>query len=376
MTKPTGDTTEGHDSRVEFVPVNDLSFDARNPRLVEYLEGGQPSQDALLEVLWQNMAVDELAMSIAASGYFPHETLLAADENGRLVVIEGNRRLAAVRLLLDEGLRNRLKATDMPSISRKQARALGSLPVIRTTRKDAWQYLGFKHVNGPARWDSYAKAQYIASVHNDFRIPLDDIARRIGDKHNTVQRLYRALMVIDQAEREKVFDRANRHKEHFSFSHLYTGLGYEGIARFLHLRSESSESRSPVPKDRLQELGELCVWLYGDKTRDIPPQVISQNPYLRQLDEVLCSKKATDALRAGLPLGVALEVSYGDQRVFHNALIRAKDELQKARGTLSTGYEGEEEWLRLAEDIRVLVLDLVDEMKRVKDSRRHKGKRP
>jgi len=375
MTKPTVDTTEGHDSHVEFVPVNDLSFDAQNPRLVEYLEGGQPSQDALLEVLWQNMAVDELAMSIAASGYFPQETLLAADENGRLVVIEGNRRLAAVKLLLDKGLRNRLKATDMPSISRKQARALESLPVIRTTRKEAWQYLGFKHVNGPARWDSYAKAQYIASVHNNFRISLDDIARQIGDKHNTVQRLYRALMVIEQAERAKVFDRANRHKGHFSFSHLYTGLGYESIARFLHLRAESAESRSPVPKERLPELGELCTWLYGDKTRDTPPQVISQNPHLRQLDEVLCSKKATDALRAGLPLSVALDVSYGDQRVFQNALIRAKEELQKARGTLSTGYDGEDELMRLADDLRVLVLDLVDEMKRVKDSRRRQGKR-
>ena len=376
MPKSTGERPEGNDGGVEFVPVNDLLFDAKNPRLVEYLENKPPGQEALLEVLWQNMAVDELVMSIAASGYFPHEPLLVADEEGRLVVIEGNRRLAAVKLLLDEGLRKKLRATDIPSISKKQARKLETLPVIRTTREDAWQYLGFKHVNGPARWDAYAKAQYIASVRNEFHIRLDDIARQIGDKHNTVQRLYRALMVIDQAEREKVFDRANRHKEHFSFSHLYTGLGYEGIAKFLHLRSETAESRSPVPKARLKELGELCTWLYGDKTQDIPPKVISQNPYLRQLDEVLCSKKATDALRAGLPLNVALDVSYGDDRLFRNALIRAKDELQKARGTLSTGYQGEDDLLRLAEDIRVLVGDLVSEMERVKESRRRQSKRP
>lgn len=360
----------------ERVPTEDLCFDAKNPRLVEYVGKPEPSQQDLLRVLWEQMAVDELAMSIAASGYFDYEPLFVTTENRKDVVIEGNRRLAAVRLLLDDQLRQDLRATDLPEVSSGIARSLRTLPVIRTTRERAWQYLGFKHVNGPAKWDSYAKAQYIAEVRNEFGVPLEDIARQIGDVHQTVQRLYRALMVIEQAERAGVFRRENRYKRHFSFSHLYTGLDYEGIATFVGVRDESAESPTPVPKAHLPELGELCKWLYGDKTLELPPQVESQNPHLRQLDEVLKNKKAVDSLRAGLPLSVALEVSYGDERVFQSALVKAKEQLQKARGTLTTGFHGEAELIRLANDVADLACDLAEEMERkVKPRGRRKPKK-
>ena len=325
------------------VAPQDLDFDSQNPRLVEYFEGEKPTQDGLLRMLWEQMAVDEVAMSIAASGYFDYEPLFVAEEKGRLVVIEGNRRLAAVKLLLDNDLRQELHATDLPEISPARARELSSLPVIRTNRKSTWLYFGFKHFNGPAKWDSYAKAHYIGQLHREYHVPLQDIASQIGDKHRTVQRLFRGFMVIEQAEKAKVFRRENRYNPHFSFSHLYTGLDYDGIAAFISLRDESTESDEPVPKTKVKELGELCTWLYGDKELDIAPQVERQNPHLRQLDEVLRSKEATDSLRAKLSLAVALEVSYGDERVFHSALIQAKEALQKARGTLSTGFNGEEE---------------------------------
>jgi hypothetical protein len=367
-TRAPGDESAGY----KRIPVDDLFFDRQNPRLVEYLEGQEPSQEELLRVLWQQMAVDELAMSIAASGYFDYEPLFVTEENGELVVIDGNRRLAAVKLLLDMQKRVKLLATDLPEISAAAAARLQELPVIRTTRKDAWQYQGFKHVNGPGKWDSYAKAHYIAQVRNGLGVPLAEIARQIGDRHGTVQRLYRALMVIEQAEQAKVFNRANRYTKLFSFSHLYTGLDYEGIASFVNLRDESSESSSPVPKNRMKELGELCSWLYGDRSLDKPPKVESQNPHLRQLDEVLRSPQATDALRAGLPLGAALEVSYGDERVFQSALIQAKEALQKAHSKLTTGYHGEDELLRLGNTICNLAYDLVDEMERKKTPRRRK----
>ncbi len=150
------------------VSVDDLDFDPRNPRMVEYADWPKLTQKDLLRILWQEMAVDELALSISASGYFDYEPLFVATEKGRLVVIEGNRRLAAVKLLLDSAARQELRATDLPSISADLASSLERLPVIHTDRQKAWQYLGFKHVNGPALWDSYAKAQYVAEVHNGY----------------------------------------------------------------------------------------------------------------------------------------------------------------------------------------------------------------
>lgn len=360
-------------TRIEWVATKDLQLDPENPRLVEHFGDEETSQEELLRILWQHMAVDELALSIAASGYFDYEPLFIVPAGDKWHVIEGNRRLAAVRLLTDREARERLRATDLPEVPPSLAESLTRLPVIKTTRRDAWQYLGFKHVNGPAKWDSYAKAQYVAQVHREFKIPLEDIAAQIGDKHRTAQRFYRALMVIEQAERAGVFSRTNRYKSHFSFSHLYTGLDYEGISDFINLKEVSAESRQPVPRSKLKELGELLVWIYGDKSLDKPAIVESQNPHLRQLDEVLKDPAATDSLRAGLPLNVALEVSYGDEQLFISALHRAKDSLQKARGTLSTGYNGERDSYALAESIFNISSDLLDDMDRKKPRRKRKS---
>ncbi len=365
---------DGDEVRPELT-VN-LRLDSENPRLVEFLEeNANPSQDDLLRVLWEEMAVDELVMSIAQSGFMPYEPLLVTRERGELVVIEGNRRLAAVQLLLDPERRKKVNAVDLPKLSPTAAKALAKLPVIFTDRKSAWKYLGVKHINGPKKWDSYAKAQYIAHVADDHGVALEDIASQIGDKHGTVQSLYRALKAIEQAEESKVFNRVNREKRHFSFSHIETGLRYENIAKFVGLKDKSDESDHPVSDSHISQLGELCTWLYGDKTRDEPAKVQTQSPHLRQLNDVLGKKEAVKALRAGLSLELALEVSYGDDRVFQDALVLTKQHLQKARGTMSTGFSGDAEQLRLANEIADLAVDLAEEMERKSTSRRNRRRR-
>lgn len=99
------------------ISVDLLDLDSENPRLVELgVEPGMP-QHEILAILWREMAVDEVALSIAANGFFPHEFLFAEKKGSRYSVIEGNRRLAAVKLLRSSELRRQLKATDLPEIS-------------------------------------------------------------------------------------------------------------------------------------------------------------------------------------------------------------------------------------------------------------------
>lgn len=361
----------------ERVDVDRLFLDTKNPRLAEYTLGEKPTQPELLKILWQKMAVDELAMSIAARGYFPHEPLFVEEDGDRLVVIEGNRRLAAVKLLLDPETRKRLRISDLPTIGETAATELRLLPIVRTTRKDLWQYLGFKHVNGPAKWGSYAKAQYIAEVRQNFHVPLETIATQIGDRNRTVQRLYRAMMVIRQAEEAGVFRREDRFKGSFSFSHLYTGLDYEGFKRFLNLKDESAESPTPVPKARMRELGELCRWLYGSRREGVKPLIESQNPDLSDLDGVLQKDAAVDTLRNGLPLRVAKDVSLGDERLFRQALQDAKHALQKATGTLTTGFQSEQQdLLRTGREIADIADDLVAQMERKSRVKKRKRAEP
>ena len=354
--------------------VSDLVFDVENPRLAAFDLGNDESE--LIKVLWEAMDVQELVLSIAASGYFPHEPVIVAKEGGRNVVIEGNRRLAAVKLLLHPALGTDLDAT-LPKITKARRESLDEIPALRSTRKAAWRYLGFKHVNGPAKWGSYAKAQYIADVHRKYSVPLDEIARQIGDTHNTVRRLYRGLMVIEQAERVGAFDRDDRWRGHFAFSHLYTGLqSHHGISEFIGLRPAADEEEEPVPRHKVDQLRELLVWMYGSRRDKKEPVIRSQNPHLRQLDAVVGDMEALAALRRGAELSIAYEISRPSSNVFEEALMAAKQHLEKARGALSTGYRGSKKLLRIAEAVADLADDLQAEMERKSSPRRRRRRSP
>jgi hypothetical protein len=344
-----------------------LLLDPENPRTVEFGLGDNPTQLDILKALWEKMAVAEVAMSIAWNGYFPHEPLFIEQDGKDLVVIEGNRRLAAVKLLLDADLRKKVGATDLPiidDINPKRRAELESLPGQLTTRKDIWRYLGFKHVNGPATWGAYAKAQYVAKVHNEYKVPLDDIAQQIGDYNNTIERQYHGLMVVEQAEMARVFDRNNvKRKKGFEFSHIYEGLSREGIQKFLGLTRESRSKRDPVPKQNIKKLGELLEWLYGNNAKNIEPRMRTQAKDLEVLSSILLSKQGVEALRSGLSLELARDAALGDEQLFKQSLSQCKLSLQDCVGLVTTGYDpADEHSLSQAQSIEQLATDLVDSM--------------
>ena len=183
----------------------DLYLDPENPRLARELFSVDDQED-ILRWLWRNKSVNELVDSILANGFWGHEELFATEEDGRWVVVEGNRRLAAVKILLDPGLRERLGIHLPEKPSRKVLESIQQLPVIHSTREELWSFVGFKHVNGPQAWDSIAKAEYVFRVRRNFGLSLADIASGIGDRHETVARLYRGYVVLQQAQDEFEFD--------------------------------------------------------------------------------------------------------------------------------------------------------------------------
>lgn len=354
-------TTTAEPPTIEQIAPSDLEFDERNPRLGAV----GLTQAEILERMWRSFAVDEIAMSIGTNGFFGYEPLFVVQENGRNIVVEGNRRLAAVRLLTNEADRIRVKATDLEPATPEALATLQTLPVIITTREQIWRFIGFKHVNGPQAWDAVAKAEYIVWVHNELAVALDEIAKQIGDKHATVARLYNARMALEQLEQAGIWSREDRWNTRFFFSHLYTGLGYKGIQSFLGVdATKGTTSEKPIPDDHLEQLGELSTWLFGSKSRKIRPLIRSQNPDLRILDDVLQSANGVAALRQGLGLTVSSDIAKGDEQILREKLVAGKAALQDARGKVLTGYRGLRDLHLLGEEIAALSEELVADMDR------------
>ena len=348
---------------IEDMSVSELTFDYKNSRLPEFDISRETPETEIIRILWAAMDVRELVMSISASGFFRQEPLIVANEDGKNIVIEGNRRLAAVKLLLEPTLAKGFEL-GVQSLSEEDRLRLNELPVIRSTRREAWRYVAFKHVNGPAKWSSYAKSKFIAKVHRDHDVSLNEIGAQIGDTHRTVQRLYRGLMVIEQAERLRVFDRNDRWSAHFSLSHIYIGIEYPNISEFIGLRPELFDCTDPVPCERIVQLGELCRWIYGSKRQDFPPVVERQNPDLCYLEAVLGNKESLTALRDGVSLAFAFELSRPTSNLFEEALSASRRSLERVHSKLSSGYSGSEDLLRLAGTVATLADDLYEAMER------------
>jgi hypothetical protein len=278
-----------------------------------------------------------------------------------------------VKLLTDETLRTAIRATDLPEITRAQREDLESLPVsIYKSREDLWEYFGFRHVNGPKEWDSLSKAAYIARVRRDYDVPLSEIARKIGDQNSTVERIYRGFVLLEQAENMTRFKREDRVRNRFSFSHLYTAASYDEVRQFLGVSAEDSLDSNPVQRRNLQNLEELMTWLFGSKELDREPVVQTQAPDLGRLRQVIGNKQALSALRSGISLPRAFAISQGDSRRFEEALAQAKDAIQEAKGTVTTGYKGSRELLDQMRSICTLADSVLDEMDAIASKGSHR----
>ncbi len=134
-----------------------------NPRLPE--SESALYQRQLIEELVYNDDVYELAKQITDNGYFPVEALIAIDEGGKKIVVEGNRRLAALKLLLDPN-----KAPDKANIrkfsllSKKiDADEIKKVKVtIAPSRDEADVFIANKHtpIQGTKKWKRLQQARF------------------------------------------------------------------------------------------------------------------------------------------------------------------------------------------------------------------------
>lgn len=332
------------------VPVEYLEFDPENPRLIE--DGVKnPSEAQIILSLADIADLSEVVQSIAANGYFDIEPLIGQRIGNKWRVLEGNRRLAAIRILQKPEL---AKGTGVavPEISPENAATLKVVSVYAVASKDdAREYVGFKHINGPHKWDAIAKARFAADWYKKEQgggMTIDKIARRLGDGHDTVARLVSGMFVLDQAKAEKLFDLNDRYqKTRFSFSHLYTALTRQGYRDFLGLPEEwriDDPHPNPVPKTHLENLKQVLVWLYGSKADDVKPVITSQNPDIKNLAAILSNSRARAMMvtRGNLAESYAAVEPKGMR--FEGALINARQEAEKALSQI-TGYDSEDSTL-------------------------------
>jgi hypothetical protein len=327
-----------------------LDFDADNPRLFE--EGfKKPSDTQIIRALADSADLSEIVESIGANGYIDIEPLIVQRVKNRFVVLEGNRRLAAIRILLNPDLAKNTGIT-VPEISKAVLKTLKVVTVYAVSNPDqARNFIGFKHINGPHKWDAHAKGRFAADWYRKEKsngITLEKIAQRLGDRHDTVVRLVNGIFVLDQATATKAFSMDDRYPgRKFAFSHLYTALTRPGYREYLGLPDEwrtVDPKPNPVPRSNIDNLQQVMTWLYGSKPDAIEPVVTSQNPHIKQLGAVLQNPRARAMLISRNSLSEAYAEVGSKGTRFESALINAKQEAETALSQIA-GFDPEDSTL-------------------------------
>jgi hypothetical protein len=179
--------------------VTSLTLDPKNPRLPEL--GHEASQPEIIAELIRHEAVFDLAKEISRFGYFPTEVLVCIDDGGSLVVVEGNRRLASMKLLLNP---ESAPAEHVGRFKKLAKDAVGLPKEIRVTvapsRSAAAPFIMNRHTKiDIKRWEPIQQARYIQSLL-DSGASLEQLPELTG---------FRRGDLVDRLRTKTMYDIAN-----------------------------------------------------------------------------------------------------------------------------------------------------------------------
>lgn len=157
------------------IPHTELYYFIDNPRVYSLFDRSKsnPTQDEMEQQLFECDDVRELKDSIEKNGGLIDPIIVRPND---MVVVEGNRRLAAYRML-----------------SRKNPDKwkMISVNILPDDMPDSaiFSYIGHIHINGKKEWAPYEQAGYLYRTMKEYKSNPKEIANSIGLKPSSVKKM-------------------------------------------------------------------------------------------------------------------------------------------------------------------------------------------
>lgn len=342
--------------RNENLPLESLLLDPDNPRLPEDILGND--QNLLIEYVAEEYDSLSIAKSISLYSYFLSEPLIAIENgNAQYVVVEGNRRLAALKLLSDKTLRDELKISDKDEWSELAESELipDTVPVMIVSSKDeVAPIIGYRHISGIEPWEPWAKARFIASLIENSEQSFDEVAEQVGDARNKIAADYRDYRVLQRAGD---FDIPTEDSER-TFGVFQRAMVSPGLRSHIGAPTPADMkiNSDVVPDGYAEELRELLSWLFGSD------RIITDSRDISKLGRVIASVDGLKVLRETRVLNEAFIAAGGLRLRLIERLRRALSNLKDAEEDLPN-YLDDDDVLRFlgeCKDALNVLLDYYD----------------
>ncbi len=187
------------------IPVEDLELDPDNPRLPE---GISTDEEAILEYVVRHGTLGELAFSFLNNGFFEAERLIVIESPrraGAYTVVEGNRRLATLKIL--HGELGEIPFVDTEPTADQLARLVQIPCLLVDEREEVDRYLAYRHIGGMKTWSAEARARFTQRMVNDAvdkgdPNPFKTIGKQVGSNAQGVRNSFIAIAVLEYARDE------------------------------------------------------------------------------------------------------------------------------------------------------------------------------
>lgn len=293
-----------------------LHLDVENPRLPERSE--PYSQSDLMKIFYRDYDLDELTESYAANGFFTSENLIVLSDG---TVIEGNRRLAALKYLFHD---NDAEEAGLPEcdslgqITDDNKKALcDNIPIqVVKDRNELVAYLGFRHINGTKEWPSASKARFVYMrveyyAERDEKIDIfKRVGHEIGSNATGTRNWYTNYALIRQA-RDELNLQSLVAKLMLTKFGVWRRLCGEQVYRYIGFNSEAKsydDIQESLSTLKQQEFEKLLQDIVPDESGN---SLLNDSRRASDYTRILANNNAIQTLRETRDFDVALLVAEG-----------------------------------------------------------------
>lgn len=171
-----------------FLSISNLKLDKNNPRIPYYIPTKTTKE--ILSYLFEHEEIEKLAEKIVDKGFINHEPIYVTKENNSYIVIEGNRRISALKCLLDPSQAPSVKLTKkFDKLKNKLGDdLLDKVEVyVAPSRIDAQNILFELHAEGKLQWNRQQKNNFIVGAGATSGESIEEIAARFNVKPSEIQ---------------------------------------------------------------------------------------------------------------------------------------------------------------------------------------------